>query len=181
GAGAGAGVGRGGDRPPAAARGRALPPLPRPASHQALRTADDGAPLRGGVHSGMKRREDDMALTLVHTADWHLGMRFRQFESEDALKLSRARLEVIDRILGEAQQRRADAVLCAGDLFDQPNPDEKWWEGLLGALTTPRLTPRPIFLLPGNHDPLISGSVWERTHPFRRGLPSHVHVVDRDD
>jgi len=122
-----------------------------------------------------------VALTLVHTADWHLGMRFRQFEREDAMKLSRARLEVIDRILGQAEQNRADAVLCAGDLFDEAKPNEDWWMGLAKTLSNSRFSRRPIFLLPGNHDPIVPGSLWEPAHPFRRMLPAHVHVVDHDD
>lgn len=125
--------------------------------------------------------EDDVALTLVHTADWHLGRRFLQFHGESRRKLSQARLEVVERLLDEADHARADAVLCAGDLFDEARPEEIWWQGLSRVLSQPRWASRPIFLLPGNHDPLMPGSVWEEGHPFRSGLPPNVHVVDRDD
>ena len=126
-------------------------------------------------------REDDVALTLVHTADWHLGMRFRSFREEDERELMRARLDVVERILGVADRYQADAVLAAGDLFDGPRPDRQWWEGLADVLVR-RATPRrPVFLLPGNHDPLVAESVWERASPFRKKVPSHVHVVDSDD
>lgn len=40
---------------------------------------------------------------------------------------------------------------------------------------------KPVILLPGNHDPLMSGSVYESTHPFRRGLPDWAHVVDSEN
>ncbi len=40
---------------------------------------------------------------------------------------------------------------------------------------------RPVFLLPGNHDPLQANSVWSADHAFRRALPPWVHVVDRDN
>lgn len=123
---------------------------------------------------------DDVALKFVHTADWHLGRRFPSFEAADQLTLSRARLEVIDRILGVAEQHGADAVLCAGDLFDEPDPGKEWWEPLLEKLRKQR-TARPIFLLPGNHDPLVPASVYHADHSFRRGLPGWVHVVDRDE
>ena len=36
-------------------------------------------------------------------------------------------------------------------------------------------------LLPGNHDPLTNGSVYDRSHPFRQAIPEWVRVVDRDD
>jgi DNA repair exonuclease SbcCD nuclease subunit len=38
-----------------------------------------------------------------------------------------------------------------------------------------------VILLPGNHDPIRSGSVFEKGHAFRAQLPPWVHVVDRDD
>jgi len=125
--------------------------------------------------------EADMALKLVHTADWHLGMTFPSFEAEARLRLSRARLEVIDRILGLAERHAAHAVLCAGDLFDDPDPSPEWWGGLARKFQARSWSDRPLFLLPGNHDPLTHTGVYARSHPFRAALPPWVHVVDRDD
>lgn len=119
-----------------------------------------------------------MALTLLHTADWHLGRRFPAFEHEQELRLTRARLEAVGRILDLAESRNVDAVLCAGDLFDAPAPPEEWWRGALAEFTR-RDWQRPVVLLPGNHDPLTPRSVYDPSHPFRAGLPSYVHVVDR--
>ncbi len=124
---------------------------------------------------------DDVALKLVHTADWHLGMRFPGFDEDDRKKLTRARLAVIERILGTAARCGADAVLCAGDLFDEPAPPREWWEGLCTCLRAHGRAACPVFLLPGNHDPLVAGSVWSADHPFCRTLPDFAHVVDRDD
>jgi DNA repair exonuclease SbcCD nuclease subunit len=123
---------------------------------------------------------ESVALKLVHTADWHLGMTFPSFEADARLRLSRARLEVIDRILGLAERHGAHAVLCAGDLFDDPDPAPEWWEGLAKKFQQ-RPSERPIFLLPGNHDPLTQNGVYAKTHPFRAALPHWVQVVDRDD
>lgn len=123
--------------------------------------------------------EEDMALKILHTADWHLGQRFPAFDETDQLKLTRARLDVVDRILGEAETFGVDAVLCAGDLFDDPSPDSEWWKGLLGLFTKRHWPNRPVFLLPGNHDPISNKSVYESGHPFRQGLPDWVHVVDK--
>ena len=123
---------------------------------------------------------DDVALKLLHTADWHLGKRFRQFEPDSERRLTRARLEVIDGVFGQAVRYAVDAVLCAGDLFDSPSPHEDWWRPLSKKLNA-QDPKRPIFLLPGNHDPCMTGSVWDAAEPFRRSLPDFVHVVDRDD
>ena len=126
------------------------------------------------------REEPDVALKLLHTADWHLGLRFPAIAPEQEVRLTRARLEVVSRILDLADNRRVDAVLCAGDLFNEPRPEEEWWKGLLAEFTRRPWT-RPVILLPGNHDPLLPGSIYAPTAAFRRGLPEYVHVVDRDD
>jgi DNA repair exonuclease SbcCD nuclease subunit len=124
---------------------------------------------------------EEVALKLLHTADWHLGRRFPAFDETDQRKLTRARLDVVGRLLMQAEQYAVDAVLCAGDLFDDPDPDRIWWEGLLTSLGEHDWSQRPVFLLPGNHDPLTPRSLYSAAHPFRRALPAGVHVVDRDD
>ena len=122
--------------------------------------------------------EHDVALTLLHTADWHLGRRFPSFEREQETRLTRARLEAVGRILDVAESRNVDAVLCAGDLFDEPAPERLWWGGVLDEFRR-RPWRRPVVLLPGNHDPLTANSVYHHAHPFRQGLPEYVHVVDK--
>ena len=130
----------------------------------------------------MRPMEDqDVALKILHTADWHLGRSFPFFTEEDQPKLTRARIEAVDKLLGLAESYAVNAVLCAGDLFHEPVPSETWWRELLRLFERRQWTNRPVFLLPGNHDPLWPNSVWAEDHPFRRGLPSWVHVVDRDD
>ena len=120
-------------------------------------------------------------LRLLHTADWHLGRRFPAFPEEAQKKLSRARMDVVGRILDAARRNRVHAVLCAGDLFDEPMPAPDFWEGLAKAFHDHPTPEVPVFLVPGNHDPLIAESVWSAAHPFRGRLPRWVHVVDRDD
>lgn len=127
-----------------------------------------------------RTEDDDVAITILHTADWHLGMRFPSF-AEHEPELTRRRLATIDAIFGLAERNRVNAVLCAGDLFDEPTPAEPWWRGLLERLARLEWSDRHVFLLPGNHDPLVTGSPWSGGHPFRRALPPFVHVVDRDD
>src|SRR4051812_43222810 len=89
----------------------------------------------GGTKMAKSKRnageDSDVALTLLHTADWHLGKRFPSFPAEQELRLTRARLEVVGRILDLAENRNVDAVLAAGDLFDAPDPGQQWWGGVL--------------------------------------------------
>jgi DNA repair exonuclease SbcCD nuclease subunit len=120
-------------------------------------------------------------LRLLHTADWHLGRRFPSFPEEAQKKLSRARMEAVGRLLDVARRHRVQAVLCAGDLFDDPTPTPAFWEGLAKVFHDHPTPEAPVFLVPGNHDPLLPESVWSAAHPFRGRLPAWVHVVDRDD
>ena len=124
--------------------------------------------------------EEDVALKILHTADWHLGCRFRSFDDDQQYKLTRARLEAVERILGLAESCAVNAVLCAGDLFDEPAPADRWWRGLVDSFKRRDWRDRPVFLLPGNHDPLEANSIWT-DQAFRQALPGWVHVIDRDD
>src|SRR5437773_10374969 len=72
----------------------------------------------------------EVVLRLLHTADWHLGRRFPSFSEEGQKKLSRARMDVVGRILDVARRNSVNAVLCAGDIFDDPDPIPDFWEGL---------------------------------------------------
>lgn len=129
----------------------------------------------------MNGLEDDLVLKVVHTADWHLGRAFPSFRKDDQKKLMRARMDAVVRILSLARQHGADALLCAGDLFDEPEPHRDWWSALASNLAAQGRSDCPVFLLPGNHDPLRPGSVYSPEHPFRKALPPWVHVVDTDD
>jgi DNA repair exonuclease SbcCD nuclease subunit len=120
-------------------------------------------------------------LTILHTADLHLGHVSRQLDAETAKRLARARLGAVDTILGLAQQYDVRAILCAGDIFDTAEPEEDWWSGLADRFTHMTGWHVPVILLPGNHDPLTRDSVYQRGHAFRRALPPWIHVVDRDD
>ena len=150
--------------------------VPRPA----VQGTKGDTPLPGGVSDRVSER-GDVVLKVLHTADWHLGRRFPSFPEEAQKKLSRARMEVIARVFDVARRNGVGAVLCAGDLFDDPTPSEDFWEGLAKTLRDHPGPHVPTFLVPGNHDPLTPESVWAPTHPFRGRLPNWVHVVDRDD
>ncbi len=123
--------------------------------------------------------EDDIVLRFLHTADWHLGRRFPRLRDEGRLALARS--EVLDRVFGAAERHDVHAVLCAGDLFDEPNPLPECWQSLVTCLARRGSAKRPVVLLPGDHDPLLPDSIWARGQPFREALPPWVHVVDRED
>jgi hypothetical protein len=83
--------------------------------------------------------EQDVALKILHTADWHLGRGFPSFMEVDQPKLTQARIEAVDKLLGLAESYAVNAVLCAGDLFHEPTPADTWWRELLAVIRTPKV------------------------------------------
>src|SRR5260370_23085864 len=87
----------------------------------------------------------DVVLRLLHTADWHLGRRFPSFPEEGQKKLSRARMDVIARILDVARRNAVNAVLCVGDIFDDPDPAPDFLAGLARTCRTHAGQHPPLF------------------------------------
>jgi DNA repair exonuclease SbcCD nuclease subunit len=98
-------------------------------------------------------------VSFLHAADLHLGMRTTRFDPIVAGKVREARFTALDNILKQARELRVDFVLIAGDLFDDPSVDQRTARRSFEMLED---LPMPVFVLPGNHDPLLSGGVWDR-------------------
>src|SRR5947209_170984 len=154
--------------------------MARRISRASLSNTDRDPPVSGDIPDS-RTEPGDVVLRLLHTADWHLGRRFPSFPDEGQKKLSRARMDVVSRILDVGRRNAVNAVLCVGDIFDDPEPAPDFWDGLAKTFQGHVGEHPPLFLIPGNHDPLTQESVWAVGHPFRSRLPAWVHVVDRDD
>src|SRR5277367_5390178 len=139
--------------------------MARRISRASLSGANSDPAVSDGV-SDRRAESGDVVLRLLHTADWHLGRRFPSFPEEGQKKLSRARMDVIATILDVARRNAVNAVLCVGDIFDDPTPAQDFWEGLAATFRNRGASHPPVFLVPGNHDPLTSESVWAKSHPF---------------
>ncbi len=113
-----------------------------------------------------------MGVRFLHTADWQLGRGFAGMPPEVAGLVREARFEAVRHIARLAAERRADAVLVAGDAFD---------DNLVGAATCARALAAmrgfagPWVMLPGNHDADSAASVWSRLRAS--GLPDNVLVA----
>lgn len=110
----------------------------------------------------------------AHSADWQLGMRLPFGKQESQALFSEARLAAVRR-LGEVceQQRCAFALVC-GDVFESNHLDRRQ---VARALESMQRIPVPVYLLPGNHDPVDPASVY-RSAVFTRACPANVHVLD---
>ncbi|WP_414684746.1 metallophosphoesterase family protein [Methylosinus sp.] len=88
-------------------------------------------------------------LTLLHTADWHLGAQLQGWPREAEHR------KVLRALVAIAAERRVDAIIVAGDIFDSLNPSAEAQKLLYDTLKQLRAA-RPaatIVLLAGNHDP----------------------------
>jgi DNA repair exonuclease SbcCD nuclease subunit len=102
-----------------------------------------------------------MTLRFLHSADWQIGRVFSQFEPDDAAALFEARFQAVERLAALAVERRVDAVLVAGDVFDAQTVSDKTIRRLFNAMQG---YVGPWVLLPGNHDAALAESVWTRAH-----------------
>lgn len=109
-------------------------------------------------------------MRVLHTADWHLGSRFhdrRRGLDED---------HALDQMVALCRDREVDAVLHAGDVFDNANPGAEEQERYYRALA--RLVQeagvKTVVVVAGNHD-----SALRLEGP--RSLLGHlgIHVVGR--
>ncbi len=111
----------------------------------------------------------------IHSADWQLGMTRRFLDASDALpRFQQARIDVIRTIGAAARKHDAAFVVVAGDVFETNQPDPRTVQRACEALAAIDV---PVYLLPGNHDPLDGSSVF-RSRVFRDAVPDHVVVLD---
>jgi DNA repair exonuclease SbcCD nuclease subunit len=110
----------------------------------------------------------------LHTGDWQLGMTRRFLPAEAQARFSAARLDVIRAIGRVAVAHDCAFVVCAGDVFESNALDR---QVVLRALEAMGEVPVPVYLLPGNHDPLDAATVY-RSPAFVRSCPDNVVVLD---
>jgi exonuclease SbcD len=107
-------------------------------------------------------------MKLLHFADLHLDAPFAWAPPETARLRRRNRREVLTRIVALAEAEAVDAILCAGDLFEQERIGPDTAEFLRSTFER---TDRRVFLAPGNHDWLSPRSPYALVE-----WPPNVHV-----
>ena len=115
-----------------------------------------------------------MSVRFLHSADWQLGMTRHFLSAEAQARFSQARIDAI-RTLGRlAAEAGAAFLVVSGDVFETNQVSVQTVRRTLDALAS---VPVPVFLLPGNHDPLDAGSIF-RAPTFSAGRPAHVTVLE---
>lgn len=86
-------------------------------------------------------------LRVLHTSDLHLG----NYGEKDR--------QILDSTIEAIPEHGADMLIIAGDLFDHNRVDED-----LVRYAAERLegAPCPVFIIAGNHDCLVPGSIFDR-------------------
>ena len=115
-----------------------------------------------------------MPLSILATSDLHLGMKFAGLPDVQAV-LAEARFACLERLVAAANERRADLLLVAGDLFHQVTVAKR--DVLRAAQSLRGFEGRLAAVLPGNHDHLSPGqdSLWQ---VFREACGDRALVLD---
>ncbi|PPD01717.1 MAG: metallophosphoesterase [Hyphomicrobium sp.] len=114
-----------------------------------------------------------MTFRFIHSADWHIGKPFRSLPDRLSGELATARIDAIDRIAAIARARAASHVLVAGDVFDGPDLPRVEIRRALERMA--QHSSIQWLLMPGNHDPLRMGGIWDRVRQL--DLPNNILVL----
>jgi DNA repair exonuclease SbcCD nuclease subunit len=114
-------------------------------------------------------------MRFVHTADWQLGMTRHFLAGEAQPRYSAARRDAVAGLGSLAADVSAEFVVVAGDVFEH---NQLAPQVISQSLEAMRAIGIPVYLLPGNHDPLDASSVYTSAL-FRAECPANVTVLDR--
>lgn len=105
-------------------------------------------------------------MKFVHTADWQIGMKAAHAGGAGA-RVREERVKAAARVVELARREGADFLIIAGDTFEHNAIDRVLVQRTADILAG---FGRPVFVIPGNHDPAVPGSVWE--HAAWKGAPN---------
>jgi len=115
-----------------------------------------------------------MSFRFLHTGDWQLGMTRHFFSEGVQERFAQSRFDAIRELGRIAKEEDCQFMVVCGDVFESNFVDRKTVSRAIEALKDVHV---PIYLLPGNHDPLNAASVYRAT-TFLERKPSHVHVIE---
>ncbi len=108
-------------------------------------------------------------MKVFHCADIHLDSPFSLCSPREAEKRRTELRAAFTSALMFAREKKADIFIISGDLFDSEYATRDTRELLVREFA--KAPEMRIFISPGNHDPLFSGSPYEAME-----LPPNVHV-----
>ena len=118
-----------------------------------------------------------MSIRILHTADWQIGKQFANVPGDPGAALRVQRLDTVSVIADLAVEREVDAVLVAGDVFDDNAVSDDTLRRTINAMSG---YSGPWVLLPGNHDSGLTQSVWSRLRKLNI-IPENVIIADQPE
>jgi DNA repair exonuclease SbcCD nuclease subunit len=112
-------------------------------------------------------------IRFLHAADLHLALRVTRFEEDACNRVGEARFTALQQLRHKAAELKVDFLLIAGDIFDDHTISRSEASRAFAILESSRDS-CPVFIIAGNHDPLVPGGVWDRD-PWLREQP-HLRV-----
>jgi len=113
----------------------------------------------------------------LHTSDWQLGVTRQFLSTGSQARWAEARFEGIRNLGCISKDERCEFIVVAGDIFESNQVDRKTVLKACEALASIEV---PIYLLPGNHDPLDAGTVFN-SKLWKDRKPENVKVIDASD
>ncbi|MBS1691736.1 MAG: exonuclease SbcCD subunit D [Actinobacteria bacterium] len=113
-------------------------------------------------------------MRFLHSADWQLGMTRHFLNGEAQPRYSAARRDAVVALGALAAEVGAEFVVVSGDVFEHNQLAPREVSLSLEAMRTIGV---PVYLLPGNHDPLDAASVYTSAL-FVAECPDNVVVLD---
>ncbi len=107
-------------------------------------------------------------IKLLHTADLHLGSRFRTFPPAQAAVMVSRQEVMLRRLVELCRRESCDLVLVAGDVFEGGAVDKTLVRAAARCFGDMGV---PVFISPGNHDHLGLSSPYDQV-----AWPENVHI-----
>ncbi|MCR9118116.1 MAG: DNA repair exonuclease [bacterium] len=108
-------------------------------------------------------------MKFLHTGDWQMGMKAARIGEAGRL-VREERFQSATRVVEAANENQCDFLLVAGDTFED-NAVKRTIVQRVGDILAK--FDGPVYIISGNHDPLVPGSVWD--HPVWNA--SNLHVI----
>ena len=111
-------------------------------------------------------------MKILHTADWHLGQTFYEYDRREE------HLHFLEWLKQQIRQHEIDVLLIAGDVFDSPNPSaesQRMYYRFLREVTSENPSLQ-IIIIAGNHD---SAARLEAPNPLLEDMNVTVRGVVR--
>jgi len=114
-----------------------------------------------------------MPIRIIHTADNHIGLPFKQFPAEVAKRLIDERFAALGRLVAVANERNAHFFVVTGDLFDSTRVKKEDIDAAAAVLRG--FDGVAVIMVPGNHDHYANSEteVWKR---FRKATEADARI-----